>query len=514
MQPGAGMTVRRLHLLRWIAAIAGLLAIGVALVRLEGAAAGITLSDIRIGPHPATLAEPARAPAPTIVVAHGFAGSRGLMLPFVTTLARGGYRVVAFDFPGHGRNPMPLRGGLTDDAAAAATLIAALRDVVHFARAAPGDGRVAVVAHSMGSDIAIRYAMTDPDIAATIALSTFAPTVEPGNPRNLLVVTGALEPDMLRDEALRLASQAAPDNEAREAVTYGAFADGTARRAVFARNVEHIGVLYATESLAETLAWLDASFARAPREAPFLDTRGPAIGLLFAGVLLLAWPLASLLPRVAAPPPKRRIGSRVAGIGLLAAVATPLVLLALPTDWLPLLLADYLVVHLVVFGGIVFAATLLWLPGAPPPARVGALAAASLAASVYAAVVLGLAVDRHATAFLPMNERLPYALVMLGGTLPFFLAVSRASRGAGAAAWTPAFLKLCFLLSLAGAIALDFHRLFFLIIIVPVILLFFAVHGRIAAWTANATGHWAPGAIANAVALAAGIAATFPIVAR
>jgi hypothetical protein len=123
-------------------------------------------------------------------------------------------------------------------------------------------------------------------------------------------------------------------------------------------------------------------------------------------------------------------------------------------------------------------------------------------------------VDRYATAFLPRNERLPYALVMLGGTLPFFLAVSRATRGAGAAAWTPAFLKLCFLLSLAGAIALDFQRLFFLIIIVPVILLFFAVHGRIAAWTANATGHWAPGAIANAVALAAGIAATFPIVAR
>jgi pimeloyl-ACP methyl ester carboxylesterase len=506
--------VRRPALLRWIAAAAALLAIGAALWRLEGAAGGIALRDIRIGPHPATLAEPAGAAAPTIVVAHGFAGSRQLMLPFVTTLARAGYRVVAFDFPGHGRNPVPLSGGLTDDAAASATLIAALAEVVAFARAAPGDGRVALVAHSMGSDIAIRYAMTDPGIAATIALSTFAPTVEPGNPRNLLVVTGALEPAILRDEALRLASQAAPDGEAREAATYGDVADGTARRAAFARNVEHIGVLYATESLAETLAWLDATFARVPRDAPFLDTRGPAIGLLFAGVLLLAWPLASLLPRVARPPQKQRIGWRVAGIGLLAAVATPPLLLVLPTDWLPLLLADYLVVHLAVFGCIVFAATRLWLPGAPPPPRRGALAVASLAASAYAAVVLGLSVDRHATTFLPMNERFPYALVMLAGTLPFFLAVSRATRGAGAAAWTPAFLKLCVLLSLAGAIALDFQRLFFLIIIVPVILLFFAVHGRIAAWTANATGHWAPGAIANAVALAAGIAATFPIVAR
>jgi hypothetical protein len=113
-----------------------------------------------------------------------------------------------------------------------------------------------------------------------------------------------------------------------------------------------------------------------------------------------------------------------------------------------------------------------------------------------------------------MGERLGYALVMLGGTLPFFLALGRATRGAGAAAWAPALLKLCFLISLAGAIALDLGRLFFLIIIVPVILLFFAVHGRIAAWATRATGHWAPGAIANAVALAAAIAASFPIVAR
>lgn len=501
--------------LRWIAAAVAALAIAAALWRLEGAAGGIALRDIRIGPHPAALAEPAGGAAPTVVVAHGFAGSRELMLPFVTTLSRAGYRVVAFDFPGHGRSPLPLRGGLSDDAAASATLIAALAEVVAFARAAPGDGRVALVAHSMGSDIAIRYAMTDPAIAATVALSTFAPAVAPGNPRNLLVVTGALEPALLREEALRLASQAAPEGAAREGVTYGAFAEGTARRAVFARNVEHIGVLYATESLAETLAWLDAAFGHPPRgEAPFLDTRGPAIGVLFAGVLLLAWPLASLLPRVAQPPPKRRVGWRVAGIGLLAAGATPLLLLLLPTDWLPLLLADYLVVHLAVFGAIIGAAARLWLPPPRAAPRWGALLAASAAASLYAAVVLGLAVDRHAAAFLPRGERLLYALVMLAGTLPFFLAVARASRGAGAAAWAPAFLKLCFLASLAGAIALDLGRLFFLIIILPVILLFFAVHGRIAAWTANATGHWAPGAVANAVALAAGIAATFPIVAR
>lgn len=503
------------RILRGIAAAAALLAIGLALWRLEGAAGGIPLQDIRIGAHPATLAEPPGGPAPTVVVAHGFAGSRQLMLPFVTTLSRAGYRVVAFDVPGHGRSPLPLRGGLADDAAASAALIAALAEVVAFARAAPGDGRVALVGHSMGADIAIRYAVTDPGIAATVALSTFAPAAAPGNPRNLLAVAGALEPAALREEALRLAAQAAPGGAARPGETYGAFAEGTARRAVFAADVEHIGVLYATETLAETLAWLDAALARPPPEGPpFLDTRGPAIGLLFGGLLLLAWPLASLLPRVAAPGPRRPVGWRVAGVGLLAAGATPVLLRLLPTEWLPLLLADYLVVHLAVFGAVVAVAAKAWLPAAGGVARPGALIAASAAVSAYAALLLGLAVDRHATAFLPAGRRLPYALVMLAGTLPFFLALSRATRGAGAPSWAPGFLKLCFLVSLAGAVALDFGRLFFLIIILPVILLFFAAHGRIAAWTANATGHWAPGAVANAVALAAGIAATFPIVAR
>jgi pimeloyl-ACP methyl ester carboxylesterase len=508
--------MRRAVLLRALAAAVALVAIAAALLRLEGASAGLDLRQVTIGPHPATVVVPRGGPAPAVVVAHGFAGSRQLMLPLVTTLGHAGYLVVAFDFPGHGRNPTPLRGGLTDDAAASATLIAALREAVAFARSHPaGDGRVALVAHSMGSDIAIRHAMSDPAIAATVALSTFAPTVEPGNPRNLLVVTGALEPAILRDEALRLAAQAAPDGEARAGVTYGAFADGTARRAVFAANVEHIGVLYATESLAEPLAWLAAAFGRDAPSAPFLDTRGPALGLLFAGVLLLAWPLASLLPRVGALPPRRPVGWRVAGLGLGAAAATPLLLRVLPTDWLPLLLADYLVVHLAVFGLLLWAGARLMLPATPAaPTRPAALLLAAVLASAYAALGLGLAVDRHATAFLPLAERLPYAAVMLAGTLPFFLGVARAGRGVGAAAWAPGFLKLCFLLSLAGAIALDLQRLFFLIIIVPVILLFFAVHGRIAAWVTTATRHWAPGAIANAAALAAGIAATFPIVAR
>lgn len=87
----------------------------------------------------------------------------------------------------------------------------------------------------------------------------------------------------------------------------------------------------------------------------------------------------------------------------------------------------------------------------------------------------------------------------------------RAGRGARLAY---AATKLCFLLSLALAIALDLRRLFFLIIILPVILLLFIAFARFGAWAWRRTGHPWIAALGNAAILAWAIAAIFPLVAR
>ncbi len=60
---------------------------------------------------------------------------------------------------------------------------------------------------------------------------------------------------------------------------------------------------------------------------------------------------------------------------------------------------------------------------------------------------------------------------------------------------------------------MDFGRLFFLIIIVPIIVLFFLVHGAFSAWSYRHTGHPFVAAIANAVAFAWAIGVTFPLLA-
>ena len=74
--------------------------------------------------------------------------------------------------------------------------------------------------------------------------------------------------------------------------------------------------------------------------------------------------------------------------------------------------------------------------------------------------------------------------------------------------------KLCFLLSLALAIGLNLQRLFFLIIIVPVILIFFLVYGLFSAWAYRRTHDPLVGALANALAFGWAIAVTFPMISR
>jgi hypothetical protein len=73
--------------------------------------------------------------------------------------------------------------------------------------------------------------------------------------------------------------------------------------------------------------------------------------------------------------------------------------------------------------------------------------------------------------------------------------------------------KLCFLLSLVLAIALNPHRLFFLAMIVPAILLLFIVYGLFSRWVYRQTGHPAVAATANALAFGCFIGVTFPLVA-
>ena len=101
----------------------------------------------------------------------------------------------------------------------------------------------------------------------------------------------------------------------------------------------------------ESLAWLDQSFGIIRNAAPQTDGRGPWIIALFAGVVLLAWPLSSLLPRACPQPVGAGLDWRRIWPGLLIPmIATPLMLRVAPTHFLPVLVADYLAAHFFLYG--------------------------------------------------------------------------------------------------------------------------------------------------------------------
>lgn len=485
---------------RIVVGVLALAAVLVSLGAMRANEAGLTITRHLLGPVPVTLHQPAGpGRAPAVVVAHGFAGSQQMMQQFATTLAQAGFVAVTFDFPGHGHNTEAMAGGITDDRAASRALLGALDQVVAFARAHPGaDGRVALVGHSMAADIVLRYALANPRVAATVAISTMAPGVTATEPANLLAMVGAWEPPILRDEVARVVSLAAP---------------GTVREGVVVAGVEHIGVIYATETLAATRAWLARSFGR-EAEGP-IDARGGWIGLLFLGLVALCWPLAALLPRVAAVATAAPLGwRRVWPVVVLPALATPLLLRLVPTNFLPLLLGDYLAVHFVVYGALT-ALALAWrrVPLARPDA-LRRLAPAALLVAAWQVLAFGLPLEAYVTAFVPVGPRVWLVGAMLLATLPWFAADELFTRAPGAPRWLYAATKAAFLVSLALAVALDLRRLFFLIIIIPVILILFVVYGLISRWVFRATGHPLVAAFGNAVALAWAIAVTFPMVAR
>lgn len=500
--------------MRALVALVALAGIILALVNLTGATHGLTVTPLDIDGTPATIFRPQDGkPAPAIVIAHGFAGSRELMQPFAITLARNGYVAITFDFLGHGKNPHPLRGSITEANGATKALVDQLDTIVAYAHTAPGgDGRVALLGHSMASDIVIREAMAHPDIAATVAVSMFAPGLTATSPRDLLVIVGAWEPQVLKDEGIKAVAMGA-HGPVVPRTTYGRLADGSGRRVSFSAGVEHIGVLYSGESMREALDWLDAVFDR--HGSRYLEVRGRWLGLLFLGLVVLARPLLGLLPPAIAEP--RGAGlrwRRLVPVAIAPAILTPLILWRAPTHVLPLLLGDYLAAHFLVYG--LLTAGGLWIGRDQTfkeraPLSIPRFALGFVVLSVYSIVVFGLPIDWFVASFWPIPARVPLILVMLVGTLPYFLADEWLTRGATAPRGAYAFTKLCFLVSLAIAVALNLEKLFFLLIIAVVILLFFVIYGLFSAWTYRATRHPLIGGASNALAFAWAIAVTFPL---
>jgi hypothetical protein len=266
--------------------------------------------------------------------------------------------------------------------------------------------------------------------------------------------------------------------------------------------VEHVGVLYDAASLREAQAWLDEGFGReaAPAPAPV----GPWLAVLMASLVALAWPLSALLPRSAPPPRPVPAGAYALALGVPAVVA-PLVATRIDTGLLPVLVADYLALHLALQGGLQYV--LLRRAGV----RLGPVRPLAIAALLlWGLEGFGVALDRYGANFMPIPGRLAIIAALALGTMPYMVADAMATLAAGAGVLRRLAARAALLASLALAVALDFERLFFLMIILPVILLFFLVFGLMGRWAGLRAGA-TPAGLALGLILAWSLGVSFPL---
>jgi len=458
------MPFLRHHIRPILAVLAGAIALA-ALVGLERRGAGVQIETLRIGATPATLYRaPGDAPARVAVLAHGFAGSRQMMAPLALSLAKGGVTVLSFDFIGHGRHPDPLSPDIARIEGTTQQLIAQTRAVIARARDLPGaTGPVALVGHSMATDILIRAARRETDIGPIAAISMYSEAVTAERPSRLLIVSGGWE-RRLRGVALEAVHQIDPDTAEGETARAADSAD-VARRAVAAPGVEHLGVLYAAKTHAEIAAWLGAD----PPPRPW---SGPLILALLGALVVLGRLGAGLIP---APPiqstPPIPTG-RFLVLALIPAPAAVGAALAVEGGVLGLAGFNALLAFAAVWGGVqlVLIPRAAWATLRPAPM-------ATLALLIWGLGVFALALDRYGAAFVPLGPRLPLAGLLALGTVPFLLADSLLAQGAPL--WRRLLLRALPLAALTVAIALAPTRVGLVFTALPVLLLFYLVYGTL-----------------------------------
>ena len=305
------------------------------------------------------------------------------------------------------------------------------------------------------------------------------------------------------EKALRLADPAANLGQ-----TVGDPAQGTGRRAVLAPHVEHVSVLYSATTLTEARDWLNASFGRSGTGD--VPARGGWIALLLVAVVALGWPMAGAMHRFRADvPPTPLPANRFALAIILPAVITPLILWPLNVHFLPVLVADYLAVHFALFGLMALAMVAAF--GGLRHGGIGIALALGLAVALFGIGAFGTALDRYVASFVPVAGRIPVVMAMAVGAVPFMLADAVLTEGGRAPFWRVITVRGLALASLGLAVALDFEHLFFLIIILPIILLFFILFGTVSGWIGRATWRPAAAGVGLGVFLAWALGVTFPM---
>ena len=214
---------------------------------------------------------------PGVLVAHGFAGSKQLMLGYAYVLAHAGYAVMLWDFGGHGANATPLESISRPYNV----------DIAYSALQSQPEvdpSRLALLGHSMGSGSVMSAGIRNPErFAATVAISPTGAAVTQQLPHNLQLQAGSWEGFFVAN-AQRLLAAAGGESQN--------LAAGRGRSLVVIPKAEHITILFRDASHQAALRWFDATFG-VQTTSSYVDRRMAWYGLHLLGWLIMLSAVAS-----------------------------------------------------------------------------------------------------------------------------------------------------------------------------------------------------------------------------
>jgi len=268
---------------RYFLLFTALLLIALSWWGVVSARTGLVMHSLERGGVPLLCVAPKNAKkVPGVLIAHGYAGSKQLMLGYAHVLAHGGYAVMLWDFAGHAANKAALEEfSLQQDLD---TAYAALIEQPEVDRT-----RLALLGHSMGSGAVMSAGIRDVNrFAATVAISPTGAQVTQNAPQNLQLQVGSWEGGFVKN-AQRLLATAGGENKN--------LAQGKGRSLVIIPNAEHITILFRNASHQAALKWLNATFGMSST-SNYVDRRMIWYGLHLVGWLIL---LGAAVPLLAKP---------------------------------------------------------------------------------------------------------------------------------------------------------------------------------------------------------------------
>jgi pimeloyl-ACP methyl ester carboxylesterase len=266
----------------------------------------VTYPNFNTIPIRAKLFRPVRAtqndPVPGIVYIHGYQNNRETGDAYCIELARRGFVVLNIDAIGRGNSGIPndVNDPDFDETYGGQTSLEYLK-ALPFVDAK----RTGMMGHSLGAEMAYNVALNNPT-ANALVISGFAYTLEASttNPKNMLMIIGKwdeyrermtgtqdIEKEWMSTPQTR---KVIPAENPQLGVTYGDFAQGTARR-VFVPHTIHIQESHSRDAIAEALLWMKSALQ--PAEQDWVDPHSQIWPIKeWATLITMLAGFASLLP--------------------------------------------------------------------------------------------------------------------------------------------------------------------------------------------------------------------------